>query len=103
MDTLDTLDDSKQNLPNATAVLVLGICSIVGCLFFGLPGLVCGIIALVLSKKDRVLYFSNPVKYGESFKLSNAGRVCAIIGTCLSGLYFIYYMVILTVVAGANF
>lgn len=103
MDPLDTLDDSKQNLPNATAVLVLGICSIVGCFLFGLPGLVCGIIALVLSKKDRALYFSNPVKYGESFKISNAGRVCGIIGTCLSGLYFVYYLVLLTVLAGVNF
>jgi hypothetical protein len=98
MDPLDTLDDSKQNLPNATAVLVLGICSIVGCILYGLPGLVCGIIALVLSKKDRALYFSNPVKYGESFKISNAGRVCAIVGTCLSGAYLVIVLLMFTAI-----
>ena len=42
----------QRPLPNATAVLVLGIIAIVGCFCDGIPGLVCGIIALVLAGKD---------------------------------------------------
>ena len=41
----------QRTLPNSTAVLVLGIISIVGCIFYGVPGLVCGIIAIFLHKK----------------------------------------------------
>ena len=37
----------QQQLPNATAVLVLGIISIVGCFCYGIIGLILGIIALV--------------------------------------------------------
>lgn len=78
----------QQSLPNATAVLVLGIISIVGCIFYGIVGLICGIIALVLAKKDRSLYSINPVAYTlSSYKNLNAGRICAIIGTSLSALY----------------
>ncbi len=46
--------DNQKNLPNSTAVLVLGILSIVGCIFYGIPGIICGIIAIVLhGKEDR--------------------------------------------------
>lgn len=80
----------QQNLPNATAILVLGIISIVGCFCYGIVGLVTGIIALVLAKKDRLRYNINPNMYTiGSYKNVNAGRVCAIIGTILSGLYLL--------------
>ena len=45
----------QQKLPNATAVLVLGILSIVTCCCYGIPGIVAGIIGLVLYKKDNAL------------------------------------------------
>jgi hypothetical protein len=75
-------------LPNATAVLVLGIIAIVGCFCYGIIGLICGIIALVLAKKDMALYNANPGGYTPG-SLSNlkAGKVCAIIGLSLSILY----------------
>ncbi len=76
-------------LPNAVATLVLGIVSIVGCLFYGLPGLICGIIGLSLHSKDKKLYNSNKAKYENSYKMANAGYICSIIGTSLSALYFI--------------
>ena len=44
---------TNQKLPNATAVLVLGILSIVTCCCYGVVGLILGIIALVLAKKER--------------------------------------------------
>lgn len=88
------LDDNfsgNQNLPNATAVLVLGIISIATCWLYGLPGIVCGIIALVLYKRDNTLYKQNPKKYTEaSYKNLKAGYICGIIGLILSALMIIY-------------
>lgn len=81
------------NLPNATAVLVLGIISIVGCIFYAIPGIVCGIIAIVLHKKDREVYLTNPSLYDGSFKNSKAGYVCGIIGLSLSLLFVLILIV----------
>ncbi|WCM42883.1 DUF4190 domain-containing protein [Flavobacterium sp. CBA20B-1] len=68
-------------LPNATAVLVLGILSIIGCCFYGI-GVVFGIIALVLASKDMKLYKSNPNAY-TNYSTLNTGRILAIIGIVL--------------------
>jgi len=86
-------------LPNATPVLVLGIISIVGCFCYGIIGLVCGIVALVLAQKDLALYAQNPTGYTPG-SLSNlrAGRVCAIIGLCLSALTVICLIIEIFVV-----
>ncbi|KQC02848.1 hypothetical protein AQF98_03895 [Pedobacter sp. Hv1] len=80
----------QQALPNATIVLILGILSIVTCCCYGVIGLILGIVALILSKKDRTLYAANVAYYTESsFKNLNAGRVCAIIGLILNILYLL--------------
>jgi hypothetical protein len=78
-------------LPNATAVLVLGILSIVpGCFCYGLVGIILGIIALSLSSKAGELYKQNPSAYSlSSYNNMKAGKVCAIIGLALSALYLI--------------
>jgi uncharacterized membrane protein YuzA (DUF378 family) len=83
----------QENLPNAVAVLVLGIISIVSCWLYGIIGLICGIIALSLFTKDKQLYRANPEKYQNSFKMSNAGFICAIIGASLSALWIILFIV----------
>jgi hypothetical protein len=84
----------KRDLPNATAVLVLGIVSIVGCMCYGLIGAICGIIALVLNSKDKKLLLADPDGYTESsVKNLNAGRICAIIGLCLSALYLAFLII----------
>ena len=80
-----------ENLPNSTAVLVLGILSIVFCWCYGILGVILGIIALVLANKDLKLYKANPEKYSESsYKNLSAGKVTAIIGLSLSGLFLLY-------------
>ncbi|MEO5997352.1 MAG: CCC motif membrane protein [Chitinophagaceae bacterium] len=77
-------------LPNATAVLVLGIISIVGCFCYGVVGLICSIIALVLYSKDKKVYLLSPQSYTPgSYSNLNAGRICAIIGLIISALYFL--------------
>jgi hypothetical protein len=96
------LDSSRPNLsgstqiplPNSTPVLVLGILSIVLCLCYGLIGLILGIIALVLASKDKKAFALNPEAYTPgSFNNMKAGWVCAIIGTCLSAIYFIVVLI----------
>jgi hypothetical protein len=90
LDSIDDISDAPKALPNATASLVLGIVSIATCWLYGIPGIVCGIIAIVLSGKDKTIYNSNPAAYANSYKNSNAGRICGIIGLCLSVLWLIY-------------
>lgn len=75
-----------QQLPNATATLVLGILSIVVCF-------ICGIIALVISNKDVGLYKNNPELYSEtSYNNIKAGRICAIVGIALQLVGLIFYI-----------
>jgi uncharacterized protein MpPF26 len=78
----------KQKLPNATAVLVLGILSILTCCCYGIVGLILGIVALILAKKDMALYAANPENY-EGFSNINTGRILAIIGIVLSSVYLL--------------
>ncbi len=79
----------QKSLPNATATLVLGILSLVMC---GI-GLVMGIIAMVLHKKDKELYESNTVVYDQSFKTARAGYICGLIGTILSACIIVFYII----------
>jgi len=92
-------DGQKEALPNATAVLVLGIISIVSCWCYGLIGIICGIIALVIGSKDMARYRLQPDKYiPSSYKNLKAGRVCAIIGLSLSAIYFVLIIVVIAVI-----
>lgn len=96
IDLDDKLGTGSAAMPNATAVLVLGIISIATCWLYGVPGLICGIIALALFKKDNALYKANPSKYSESsYKNLKAGQVCAIIGLSLSALFFLYFLFVI--------
>lgn len=78
----------KQKLPNATAILILGILSILTCCCYGVIGLILGIVALILAKKDLALYYADPEHY-EGFSNINTGRILAIIGIVLSAIYLI--------------
>jgi len=83
----------QKTLPNATAVLVLGIISIVTCWCWGIVGLTLGVIALILGAKSKKLYRENPNTYSEmSFKNLNAGFICAIVGVSLSGIWFLLFI-----------
>ena len=106
METNPTTDfqnfQMQRPLPNATAVLVLGILGIVFTCCYG-GGLILSIIALVLYGKDNNLYVANPALYTEaSFKNAKSGRVCAIIGLSLSILYIIIIIVVIALVGIAG-
>ncbi len=94
-DVLNT-NTQQETLPNATTALVLGILSLIFCFAYGVPGLILGIIGLVLANKDRALYNINPTAYSKnSYNNSNAGRVCSIIGICLSLVFILFVAAIL--------
>jgi len=81
----------------AVASLVLGIASLALCLFYGLPSLVCGPLALVFSNmagKDIRAGKVNPSSAG----LAKAGKICGLIGLLL-GIFFILTMVLVIVFA----
>ncbi len=89
-------------VPNSAAVLVLGIISIALCWCYGVVALTCGIIALVLSGKAIALYKANPNAYTlSSYNNLKAGRVCAIIGLCLSALMVVYMIVVFAFLGAA--
>lgn len=73
----------KQNLPNATTSLVLGIFSIVTCICYGIIGLPLGIVAFVLGNKALKVFKENPEDY-KSDGNANAGKVLGIIGIILN-------------------
>ncbi len=96
-------DTPRAALPNATAVLVLGIISIVGCLCYGVLGTICGIIALVLAQRDMKLYNLNPGFYfPTSYSNLKAGRICALIGLILSVLFMLFMICILAIIGLAG-
>jgi Trk-type K+ transport system membrane component len=99
----NTAGNQPANLPNATASLVLGIISIVLAFCYGIGGVICGIIGLVLANKDRKLYEANPESYSaQSRSNAKAGRICSLIGLILGALFFVI-MIIYFIVFGAVF
>jgi|SRR6185312_14910030 len=92
--------EEKEPLPNAVAVLVLGICSIVfSCLFIGL---ILGIVGLAISGKSVRMYKEAPTRF-DGWGMLNAGRIMSIIGTILGGLYLIYYIIAIVIIGATGF
>ena len=81
----------ERRLPNATAVLVLGIASIALCCCYGLPGILTGIIALTLYRKDEKK-FLNEDKNSADIRNLRTGRMLTIIGMSMSSIYFLYVL-----------
>ena len=96
----------NQPVPNSVGVLVLGILSIVFCWCYGIISIILGIIAVVLANQGEKIYQANPSLYAEaSYKNMKAGKICAIIGMSLAGLYIlflvVYFLVVGTLAFGA--
>lgn len=96
----NVFSNQKTMLPNATTVLVLGICSIVFSCFF--VGAILGIIGLVLGGKAKKVYKASPNLY-EGYGQVNAGYIMSIIGTCLGGLYLLYWIVVVLMFGAASY
>ena len=81
----------NQQLPNATLVLVMGILSIVGCCCYGIPGLIFGIVAIILGTKATKIHKQDPQLY-TGYGNVQAGKIMGIIGVVLSVLAVIYIL-----------
>ena len=93
--------NQPANLPNASAALVLGIISIVSAFCYGIVGVICGIIGLVLANKDRKLYNAAPQMYSSaSFSQSNSGRICSIVGLII-GSIILLFIIIVFIISGS--
>lgn len=79
---------NRQELPNATLILVFGILSIVGCCCYGVVGVIFGIITLVMANKAIEIYNANPEMY-LGYQNVKIGRTLAIIGLVLSALFLL--------------
>lgn len=96
-------EPSQQRVGAAVASLVLGILSIATCMFYGVPGAVCGILALTYAKKAR-----EAVRTGAapafSLDFARAGRVCGWVGLSLAGLMLVlivFYVIFFFAMVGA--
>jgi len=88
--------NEQQPLPNATAVLVLGILSIVLCMPLGIVG-------LVLANSDTRRYKDNPGIYSsDSFSTLKAGKICSIIGVAIMALLLFFYVLIILLAISAG-
>lgn len=97
------MEQNRTELPNATLVLILGILSLIFCWCYGFIGLVLGIVAVALSSSPRRLYQQQPDEYFEaSYKNLNAGRVCGIIGICISALIIVFVVMVFLGVLAAG-
>jgi hypothetical protein len=95
----DVPTPSNQPLPTsgkAIASLVLGIVSIPACIFYGLPAIICGILAVVFYKSAMEQINtgqSNPGSAG----LAKAGMICGFVGLGLGAIYFVIALIAIIV------
>lgn len=90
--------NSQIPVPNSTLILILGIASIVTCCCYGLIGIICAIITLVLAKTAKQTYEADPSLYTpSSYSNVNAGRVCGIIGLAMSAVYIVMIIIVMIV------
>lgn len=79
----------------AVASMVVGIVSVVGCMFYGLPSIVCGPVAIVLAQKAK-----NAIRDGRRSPsgsgFAQAGLITGIVGSVLGflGLALIVFAMI---------
>ncbi|MCE5277947.1 MAG: GYF domain-containing protein [Planctomycetaceae bacterium] len=90
----------ERNSGYAVASLVLGILAIPTCLCYGLPGVICGILAVVFSSMAQRQIEAGGVS-ASSAGLAKAGKICGWIGLGLS-LVAVIGIVIAFVVAAAS-
>ncbi len=91
----------QQPLPNATSSMVLGILSLVFCIFYGVLAVVLGGIGFYLAQQDRKLLAINPELYtAQSIGNHRAGRVCSLIGLIMGGLFIIIAVLAFTIFMG---
>lgn len=97
---METIQNNKRSLPEASTVLVLGILSLIFTFSCGIIGLILGIIAVSMASSQRKLYLNAPGEYSESsYNNVNSGRVCGIISICFAAIILVFAVLIVCGVA----
>jgi hypothetical protein len=84
----------QQKLPNATAIIVLGIFGYLCCCFAGL-GVIPSAIAFFMARKSEKIYAENPELYDNASQIKT-GKIVALVALILSGLVLIRWIYVLT-------
>jgi len=97
-----SLGAGKSASGPAIAGMVLGIISVVGCIFYGVPSLICGPLAIYFSSVGK-----KQVREGSAARssggMATAGFVTGIVGTCIGVLVLAFFLLaILGVIAGSR-
>lgn len=87
-----------QSSSKAIASMVLGIVSICTCILYGIPSLVCGILAVVFGGTARKMIATGQMPPSAAGQ-ARAGRICGIIGIVLSVLYWVVLVVAYSLIA----
>ena len=96
----NTPDELKDLKASKTLGIVSIVTSIVCCVIYGIPGLVTGIIGLVLANQTQKIYDLNPEKYGlETGQHIKNAKTLNIIGICISSLIILALVVFYIVMA----
>ncbi len=77
----------KQNLPNATLIIILGIFGYLCCCFSGL-GIIPSGIAYFMAHKSQKIYEENPDLY-DNFDFIKTGKIVALIALILNAFIII--------------
>lgn len=92
-----------QMLPTsgkAITSLVLGICSIPVCILYGIPAIICGVLAIIFARIAKAQVEEG--KAGSNSKgMATAGLICGIIGLGL-GLLYVGGIIIFIIVMASN-
>lgn len=81
----ESTSTARRPLPNAVAVLLLGIFAFLFSVLYGVPGFLCAVIALLLSRPGKRLRRQSPDSYtAGSWRLIVTGRVLATMGLVIS-------------------
>lgn len=91
--------NAGQSSGKAIASMVLGIVSLITCFAYGIIGLPCGIIAVVLAKKATVAVQEGKAP-ASSLGMVKAGRICGWIGIALNGIAFLIMVVYMILFVG---
>lgn len=91
----------KETLPNSTLIMILGILAVVLCCCYGVPGLISGIVALVLANQAKRTYIADPELY-KGYNNVKTGKILSIIGISLSVIYVIILIVTLIAYGGID-
>ena len=87
----------KESPPGSVAALVCGILAIVLC-WFPIAGLVLGIVSITSANKARRRAAADIESY-EQGGIRVGGFVCGIVGTCLAGIYTLYWLAVAATVS----